>query len=201
MLMLRRYYWIFQRHRAPQTDTSGFTFTHDWFSAHERTFRRHLSGLAGAPCRLLEIGCYEGRATCWLLQNVATNADAHVTCIDSVRQPAFEKNIALAGGTGKLTFLHGLSRSALRGLPFGHYDFIYVDGNHTTVEVLEDGILSFRLLKEGGIMAFDDYRWDDSRLRHEGLPRPAIDAFLKSYKRKIKVLSKGEQVWIRKTSD
>ena len=89
----------------------------------------------------------------------------------------------------------------MRDCGFNQFDFIYVDGNHTTVEVLEDAVLSFRLIKAGGILAFDDYKWDDSRLRHEGLPRPAIDAFLKVYANKISVLSKGYQVWVRKTQD
>lgn len=60
---------------------------------------------------------------------------------------------------------------------------------------------AFRLLKIGGILGFDDYKWDDSHLQHEGLPRPAIDAFLKVYAKKISVLFKGYQVWVRKSHD
>jgi predicted O-methyltransferase YrrM len=188
-----------QRVRSP--DAPGFTFGQDWFSDKTPQFQTHLQPLAGTPCNLLEIGCHEGRATCWLLQNIATHPDASVTCIDTHLQPNFEANVAAAGGAGKVRFVQEMSRSALRNCGFNQFDFIYVDGNHTTVEVLEDGVLSFRLLKVGGIMAFDDYKWDDSRLRHEGLPRPAIDAFLKVYAKKISVLFKGSQVWVGKTRD
>ena len=199
--MLRRYSWIFERYRAQSPDEPGFTFSQDWFSTKKHQFQTLLQPLAGTPCNLLEIGCHEGRATCWLLQNIATHPDASVTCIDTVLQPSFEANIRAAGGAEKVRFVHGMSRSALRDCDFNQFDFVYVDGNHTTVEVLEDAVLSFRLLRVGGIMAFDDYKWDDSRLRHEGLPRPAIDAFLKVYARKISILSKGYQVWVRKTRD
>ena len=199
--MLRRYLWLLERKRPATPDAAGFAFTHDWFSGREKQFRRHLQGLAGRPCKLLEIGCHEGRATCWLLQNVATHPASSVTGIDVVLQPSFHANVRAAGGESKVTFVQALSRVALRQLAVDDYDFIYVDGNHTSVDVLEDAVLAFRLLKVGGILAFDDYKWDDSRFRAHGLPRSAIDAFLKVYARKIEVLSKGFQVWLRKTGD
>jgi hypothetical protein len=201
--MIQRYSWLLDkwRGRPAAAGKPGFTFSADWFSANSWQFERHLRPLSRTRCNLLEIGCHEGRATCWLLENIATHPAATVTCIDTVLQPSFRPNVEAAGGSDKVRFVHGMSRSVLRELGFGRYDFIYVDGNHTTVEVLEDAVLSFRLLKVGGILAFDDYKWDDSRLRHEGLPKPAIDAFLKIYTKKIAILAKGYQVWLRKTHD
>lgn len=199
--MLRRYSWLFERFRKSPPNEPGFSFSQDWFTANRRLFQKFLQPLGGTACHLLEIGSHEGRAACWLLQHIATHPDSSLTCIDTVRQPAFDANIRAAGGEGRVEFVHGMSRSALRNLAFDRFDFIYVDGNHTTVEVLEDAVLSFRLLKVGGILAFDDYKWDDSRLRHEGLPKPAIDAFLKIYARKISILYKGYQVWMRKVRD
>jgi len=63
--------------------------------------------------------------------------------------------------------------------------------------VLEDAVLSFRLLKRNGIMAFDDFKWKD-RASPDGTPKLAINAFLRIYRRKITVLMKDYQVWIRK---
>ena len=199
--MLRRYLWFLSRLLPKRPDPPGFSFSEDWFSAHAKRFRKHLAPLAGTPCHLLEIGCHEGRATCWLLQNVATHAEATVTCIDGVKQPVFDANVEAAGGAGKVVFLNQPSRDALRHLPQLHYDFIYVDGSHATIDVLEDAVLSFRLLKAGGILAFDDYKWDDSRLRAHGRPKPAIDAFVSLYAKKVALLHKGSQVWLRKTQD
>ena len=199
--MLRRYFWFIDHLLPKPPDPPGFSFTQDWFSAHRKQFDKHLAPLAGTPCHLLEIGCHEGRATCWMLQHVATHDDATVTCVDGVKQPVFDVNIEATGGADKVDFFNEPSREALRRLPQLHYDFIYVDGSHASIDVLEDAVLSFRLLKAGGILAFDDYRWSDSRLREHGRPKPAIDAFLAIYANKFALLSKGSQVWLRKTAE
>ncbi len=199
--MLRRYHWFVQRFLPKPPDPPGFSFSEDWFSANIKQFRKRLAPLVGTPCHLLEIGSHEGRATCWMLQNVATHADATVTCVDGVKQPVFDANIDATGGAAKVTFVKEPSRNALRRLPQLHYDFIYVDGSHATIDVIEDAVLSFRLLKAGGILAFDDYRWDDSRLREHGRPKPAIDAFVALYANKFAMLAKGSQVWLRKTAE
>jgi hypothetical protein len=77
------------------------------------------------------------------------------------------------------------------------YDFIYIDGSHIACDVLEDAVLSFRLLKPDGIMVFDDYSWEffDNPLRH---PKIAIDAFLEIYANQIEVISVDRQAIIRK---
>ena len=52
-------------------------YTRDWFGNNVPVWTRLLAPLAGRPgARALEIGCFEGRATCWLLGNVLTGADA-----------------------------------------------------------------------------------------------------------------------------
>ena len=75
------------------------------------------------------------------------------------------------------------------------FDIIYIDGNHEPEYVLEDGVLSFRKLKVGRIMIFDDYEWGGPDLTQRG-----IDAFLSGYHKRISVLGLIEsQVFIKKT--
>jgi len=62
---------------------------------------------------------------------------------------------------------------------------------------MEDAILSFALLKRGGLMIFDDYEWTCSK-KYIDDPKPAIDAFMILYADKIKVLFINQQVIIRK---
>ena len=38
------------------------------------------------------------------------------------------------------------------------YDYIYIDGSHMPKWVLIDAVLSWDLLKKGGLMIFDDYK-------------------------------------------
>jgi len=183
-----------------QTAPERFNFTADYFCGNEKHFSKYLPHLIDTPCRLLEIGCYEGRATVWLLENIATHPDAAVHCIDVVEHASFRQNILAARSPEKVHLEIGLSRNLLRLCPANAFDFVYVDGGHRTIEVLEDAVLSFRLLKLNGTMAFDDFKWKD-RVSPDGTPKPAIKAFLSIYRRKITVLWKGYQVWIRKDAE
>ncbi len=183
-----------------QSAPERFDFTTDWFCGNEKHFSKYLAHLIDTPCRILEIGCYEGRATVWLLENIATHPDATVHCIDVLEHASFRQNILAARSPEKVRLEIGLSRNLLRLCPENAFDFIYVDGGHRAIEVLEDAVLSFRLLKRNGIMAFDDFKWKD-RASQDGTPKLAINAFLRIYKRKITVLMKGYQVWIRKDAE
>ena len=57
-----------------------YTGSQDWFTAHVPTWQRLLcpfrDALAarGAPMRALELGCWEGRSSVWLLQNMLTSS-------------------------------------------------------------------------------------------------------------------------------
>lgn len=176
-------------------------FQFDWFSGSIPSFKKHLADLRGRPSHALEIGCHEGRASTWLLENILTHPDARLTTIDIYVQESFWENVKSTGGLAKTQMLVKPSREILRELPFCSYDFIYIDGSHWTIDVLEDAVLSFRLAKVGAVVAFDDYLWDDPRWNQEGTPKDAIDAFLHIYRAKIKVLEHTHQVWIRKLSD
>jgi predicted O-methyltransferase YrrM len=182
--------------RAPER----FNFTTDWFCGNEKHFSKYLAHLEDTPCRILEIGCYEGRATVWLLENIATHPDATIKCIDTAEQASFRRNILAARSPEKVRLEIGRSQNLLRSCAANAFDFVYVDGSHETVDVLEDAVLSFRLLRRGGIMGFDDFKWKDQAFPG-ATPKLAINAFLRIYRGKITVLMKDYQVWIRKDQD
>jgi cephalosporin hydroxylase len=87
----------------------------------------------------------------------------------------------------------------------GYFDFIYVDGSHQAADVLTDAVLSFKLLKVGGVMVFDDYLWSEQLPSGKDLlrcPKPAIDAFVNLNFRKLNVLSAPlRQLYVQKVSD
>jgi hypothetical protein len=172
-----------------------YHFTADWFAPNIPTFERVLGPLKGRSCRLLEIGTYEGRATTWLADNIGGRIDT----IDAAKHEKLEHNIGVCANGSKITFHLGSSDTVLRKLPLDCYDFAYIDGCHSAPNVLEDAVLAFRLVKVGGVMAFDDYLWDDPNYpNHEGRPKAAIDTFLKIYAARIELLHRGNQVWLRK---
>lgn len=189
--------------------TPGYEFTADWFSIRIPIFEKHVAPLNGSPCRLLEIGALEGRATTWLADNVLSHPDAHLDAVDLYAWPAFVRNIEKTGRARQIALHEGYSRRLLGTLPPLSYDFIYVDGSHNTVDVLEDAVMAFPLAKPGGLIAFDDYLWDVPPWNHLGTPKAAVDAFLSIYAYPARYaplvevipVETEDQVWVRKLEE
>jgi predicted O-methyltransferase YrrM len=149
------------------------TFTEDWFSGNIPIWSRLLAEHLGKPSlRYLEIGVFEGRSTCWLLENVLTGKDSHIVCVDtfeggmesapadadmpSVRQ-RFESNIL---PWKDMVSLHVGASSDVLPLLTTDFDFVYIDGSHQAKDVLTDAVLCWRILRPNGIIIFDDYEWN-----------------------------------------
>jgi predicted O-methyltransferase YrrM len=179
----------------------AYKFVYDWFSPNIPVFRRILEPYSGKPCKVLEIGTHEGRSTTWLLENILTHHDSRILCIDILKEEMLEHNLGETGAPWKVELKIGPSRDILTVVPASEYDFAYVDGSHHACDVLEDAVLTFRKVKVGGIIGFDDYLWDDPNFNQHGTPKPAIDAFLACYAHKVEVIENGYQVWIRKLAD
>jgi len=186
-----------------------YEFTEDWFSMRIPIFEKYVAPLAGFPCRLLEIGAYQGRATTWLADHALSHPEAHLDALDLHLKDELKRNIDKTGRSRQITLYEGRSREVLKNLPLSAYDFIYVDGSHSTIDVLEDAVLAFRLAKIGAIIAFDDYPWDEPPWNGYGVPKPALDVFLAHYahpvryERLVEVLKieTDWQVWVRKLAD
>ena len=190
---------------CPAYIQSRYKLTYDCFSSRVAQLEIDLSRFAGQPdLRFLEIGSFEGHSACWLLENILTHESARLTCVDlfhSEPKALFQHNIGVTGAREKVEAIAGESRAILPQLKPAHYDFIYVDGSHDQVDVLEDAILAWRLLKRGGLMTFDDYCLKDVPVLQAVVPlRPdiGIDAFLSTYDGRYTVVSRGFQVTIEK---
>ena len=85
------------------------------------------------------------------------------------------------------------------------FDIIYIDGSHITADVLEDAVLSWRLLKVGSLMIFHDYRWAGRAGYKEGkpfgFPKPAIDMFVQCFNERCEVIHNEYQLILRKTKE
>jgi tetratricopeptide (TPR) repeat protein len=177
-----------------------YRFTNDWFTHNISNWKQHLSSFIDVPeVRFLEIGSFEGMSTCWLLDHILTHPTSKITCIDLGFQVLFDPNIAKTGALEKVEKLSGNSHDILASLQPNIYDLIYVDGLHLASHVQQDAILSWHLLKVGGLMLFDDYEFTDSQAPGQD-PKLGIDAFLKIVHDQIEVLHKGSQVFIKKIS-
>jgi len=185
-------------------------YTRKWFDADKSGLVNVLSEYKGST-KYLEIGSFEGRSTCWFLANIITGPGSKAYCIDTWQggfehagidfddvEDRFDKNTA--GYREKIVKLKGTSFEQLASLVRGHrnsFDVVYVDGSHTSWDVLSDCVLSFNLCKVGGIIGLDDYLWGEQNLN---APKPAIDSFLYIYDNFLQVIKKDYQVWVKRIS-
>jgi predicted O-methyltransferase YrrM len=58
-----------------------YDFTTDWFSRSAEVWKRLLAELK--PSRILEVGSYEGRSTCFIIENCARSIESEIYCIDT----------------------------------------------------------------------------------------------------------------------
>lgn len=69
----------------------------------------------------------------------------------------------------RVVIVRAPSESALTEFPDGHFDFIYIDGDHEYSAVRKDCMLSFEKVRPGGYICGDDYAlagwWKDGVVR------------------------------------
>jgi predicted O-methyltransferase YrrM len=182
-------------------------FSVDWFSGNIQKFDSLLSKYKNKEdIHFLEIGSFEGRSSCYFYENFIKNSSmSTLTCVDtwegsmehdhSQKESIWETfNFNIREyEKEKVLVNRGMSKDVLKTLKKDSYDFIYVDGSHTTKDVLIDGVLSYDLLKVGGVMTFDDYLWKgyDNHLLN---PKTGIDCFLFSFSDCLEIVENSYQV-------
>lgn len=157
-----------------------------WCITLSRTFARE------DPQRILEIGSFEGRSTLFLMTyfpkaNVTAvdtwSGSTDESAVDSTRdfstvEARFDDN--LAPYADRLTKRKGRSTEVLPQLlgEQQQFDLVYLDASHFADDVLTDSITSWRMLRPGGMLIFDDLNWFNyPRLRDN--PAWAISIFLR----------------------
>jgi len=78
------------------------------------------------------------------------------------------------------------------------FDFIYVDASHKCLDCFVDCILSWKLLKKGGIMGIDDYMYNVGYRDILEIPFEGVNRFLEKIKGKYEIINKGYRIFIKK---
>jgi hypothetical protein len=159
---------------------------------------------------ILQIGVFKGDCTEFLLENnrvkqivdVDTwegsieHPDLNVTfnVVEEVYDKKFsdDKRVKKMKMTSNMYFANNF--------PEEKFDFIYIDGAHTSAQVLMDAINAFPRLKVGGVLAFDDYEWP----RFSGTlnnPKSGIDCWLTLFNGYYEFLIQNYQIWVKKLKD
>ena len=207
--------------------SEALAFTNNWFGPRISALWDQLFRTS-QPGRALEIGCYEGASACHMIRRFARNHPLELHCLDTWTggrehrpggpyeadmvevEARFDRNtrIAREAATHPVDFKKHRGESdqglatllATRGP--GYFDFIYVDGSHQAADVLCDAVVGFRLLRVGGIIAFDDYLWREPHVPLNLLhcPKLAIDAFSTLHFDRLKaVFGSAQQFYFEKT--
>ena len=179
-----------------------YFFTEDWFTHNISVWKKVLRDFKRKTnVHYLEIGVFEGRSFIWMLENILTHPTSTATGIDPLPkeiEKILYSNLTMSGAQEKTKIIKGYSQIELKRLPNHSFDIIYIDGDHKAANVLVDTVLSWPLLKTGGLLIFDDYAWKIEEYPPTRRPRIAVDAFLAAYKEYVDVIHLGYQCIIRK---
>ena len=193
---------------------TDFKFTQDWFHWSPALWEQLVPSLPGRK-RFLELGAFEGRSTAWIVENMLED-DGTLISVDTWEgaeehvkmglampdaEDNYDHNLNLLGEQHprravlkfKMTSYEAITRIA--GGP--QFDFVYVDASHTAPDVLTDACVAWPLLKDKGVMVFDDYLWGEQRdVLHR--PKLAVDAFVNIFAEQLKPVHMGYQYIVRK---
>lgn len=180
-----------------------FRFADNWFSTVA------VDEYKSRPINYLEIGAFYGANLLTVEKTYASHPESKLYCIDpwedydeypeykglqETTYDTFMNNVENSGAAEKISVHRGYSNLEVPKFQDEFFDIIYIDGNHEPEYVLEDAVLSFRKLKKGGIMIFDDYTWGGPDMTQRG-----IDGFLSGYHKRIEKLGvEGDQYFIKR---
>lgn len=202
-------------------ETPGYTFDIStkfqfWNKDHWSNFRYLEKKFKGKDSlRFMEIGSCEGYTATKICDYILTGKNCKLDCVDPDPVDLFHKN--MVKHKDKYYFHKEYSIEYLTRVysDTPKFDFIYIDGDHNSVGIIEDAVLSWKVLKIGGILLIDDY---GMKIRdpwfygcHKEFkntpnlmfihPMVAISSFLTIYRGCYKLIRHNYQVMIEKVAD
>jgi predicted O-methyltransferase YrrM len=179
---------------------------------------------------VLEIGTYTGMSLIHILQYIPNaigyavdswknynetscgNTAHMLNNIDHLYiENSFLHNISMANLQNKIFGIKGHSHDILTDMLINKqlFDFIYIDGSHSSINTYTDCYLAWKLLNTDGIMAIDDYTYnltdqyipilkikDDNQLHHT--PYYGINEFLSKHKNEYRLIHSSYRIFIQK---
>jgi predicted O-methyltransferase YrrM len=119
------------------------------------------------PRRIFEIGTHTGSSTLVMAINVAD--DTEILTLDLAPSETVGSAYRNTDYTSRIRQLYGDSKT-FDYTPFlGKMDFVFIDADHTYESVKADTEKAFALLRPGGVIVWDDYRWLDVHVECVGV--------------------------------
>jgi hypothetical protein len=199
-----------------------YKFTQTWFDIAIPGWEQLLIPIKHNIKNVLEIGCFEGRATVWICENLLNDTlfkyeyDIVDTFGGSLNESGMEgtkekletDNFIENNFIHNISFFNNVNFQIHKGysqtiLPtFSQkekYDFIYIDASHKADDTFVDAYYAHKMLKLGGIIIFDDYGWKDPANLHQlNSPELGIKVFGTMYNEYYNIVLHGYQVGFQK---
>ena len=171
-------------------------FSQKWFLNNFEIFTFFLPKDKSLKFDYLEVGCYEGLSSFYVLSEYKS-VNAFFLDIWDMPNPN-SKTLSHNFGLIEKAFDQNLSGFDFKKMKDDsvismrkllkenvHFDFIYIDGSHNGEDILSDAIEAFKILKVNGLMFFDDFlQHDDNRILQSYV---GIDKFLSLYSDYLKI--------------
>lgn len=131
------------------------------------------------PINYLEIGVFSGQNVISVAKSFAKHPDSKLYCVDPWTDydeypeykgiinnvyNEFIKNMNNEGIMNKLSIHRDFSQNVVPKFEDEFFDIAYIDGNHETEFVYNDGVMTLPKVKSGGYIIFDDYDWPQTRI-------------------------------------
>ena len=204
------------------TFDSKYKFTEGWFDHNIPLWNELFTKYIFPIKNVLEIGCYEGRATVYLCNEVLKSGTNYYV-VDTFQGSKEESGMRSTTERIKndvntiennfrhnITFHNDVKFYIHKGesqliLPEMYYksspefDLIFIDASHRSDDTFVDAYYANKMLKQGGILIFDDFGWKDpSNPEIVSSPEFGIKSFNTLYKEEYEILHTGYQVVFRK---
>ena len=185
-------------------------FSQKWFLNNFEIFTFFLPKDKSLKFDYLEVGCYEGLSSFYVLSEYKS-VNAFFLDIWDMPNPN-SKTLSHNFGLIEKTFDQNLSGFDFKKMKNDsvismrkllkdnvHFDFIYIDGSHNGEDILSDAIEAFKILKVNGLMFFDDFlQHDDNRILQSYV---GIDKFLSLYSDYLKIEYFQNNLVVRKKTN
>jgi len=147
---------------------SNKNFSNKWFLNNFEIFNYFLPENKNEKFNYLEIGCFEGLSSFYVLSQFKfvnayfldiwdepnKNSKSLTDDFNKVEK-LFDENLSKFNFTkikdDSVISMRKLLRKNM------NFDFIYIDGSHNGEDILSDAIEAFKILKKGGLIFFDDF--------------------------------------------